>query len=150
MPSAPSPSAGRDQTRDQGRFQAFSDVFKVSVENPPPVETSEDSDWQPAAVRLAQSQVQAPSQAQAASPAAVPTPATVQATELALAWCYTRNFVTSTIIGATTLAQLKTRLKANQFFIATVLPLSGRLAPFANEVLEGIQHLRFGGNQIGA
>jgi len=37
------------------------------------------------------------------------------------------------------LAQLKTRLKANQFFIATVLPLSGRLAPFANEVLEGIQ-----------
>ncbi len=38
-----------------------------------------------------------------------------------------------------TLAQLKTRLKANQFFIATVLPLSGRLAPFANEVLEGIQ-----------
>ena len=38
-----------------------------------------------------------------------------------------------------TLAQLKTRLKANQFFIATVLPLSGRLAPFASEVLEGIQ-----------
>lgn len=38
-----------------------------------------------------------------------------------------------------TLALLKTRLKANQFFIATVLPLSGRLAPFANEVLEGIQ-----------
>ena len=38
-----------------------------------------------------------------------------------------------------TLAHLKTRLKANQFFIATVLPLSGRLAPFANEILEGIQ-----------
>lgn len=37
------------------------------------------------------------------------------------------------------LAQLKTRLKANQYFIATVLPLSGRLAPFANEILEGIQ-----------
>ena len=38
-----------------------------------------------------------------------------------------------------TLAQLKARLKANQYFIATVLPLSGRLAPFANEILEGIQ-----------
>ena len=38
-----------------------------------------------------------------------------------------------------TLAQLKARLTANQYFIATVLPLSGRLAPFANEILEGIQ-----------
>ncbi len=28
-------------------------------------------------------------------------------TELALAWCYSRWFVTSTIIGATTLDQLK-------------------------------------------
>jgi ABC-type branched-subunit amino acid transport system substrate-binding protein len=37
------------------------------------------------------------------------------------------------------LALIKTKLKANQFFIATVLPLSGRLAPFANDVLEGIQ-----------
>lgn len=37
------------------------------------------------------------------------------------------------------LALLKTKLKANQYFIATVLPLSGRLAPFANDVLEGIQ-----------
>lgn len=34
---------------------------------------------------------------------------------------------------------LSTKLKANQFFIAAVLPLSGRLAPFANDVLEGIQ-----------
>ena len=34
---------------------------------------------------------------------------------------------------------LNTKLKANQFFIAAVLPLSGRLAPFANDVLEGIQ-----------
>lgn len=34
---------------------------------------------------------------------------------------------------------LHTKLKANQFFIAAVLPLSGRLAPFANDVLEGIQ-----------
>lgn len=34
---------------------------------------------------------------------------------------------------------LRTKLKANQFSIAAVLPLSGRLAPFANDVLEGIQ-----------
>jgi ABC-type branched-subunit amino acid transport system substrate-binding protein/predicted negative regulator of RcsB-dependent stress response len=34
---------------------------------------------------------------------------------------------------------LNTKLKANQFFIAAVLPLTGRLAPFANDVLEGIQ-----------
>ncbi|MDX2253170.1 MAG: penicillin-binding protein activator [Nitrospira sp.] len=34
---------------------------------------------------------------------------------------------------------LHTKLNANQFFIAAVLPLSGRLAPFANDVLEGIQ-----------
>ena len=37
------------------------------------------------------------------------------------------------------LALLKNKLKANQFFIAAVLPLSGRLAPFANDVLEGVQ-----------
>ena len=37
------------------------------------------------------------------------------------------------------LALLKTKLKANQYFIAAVLPLSGRLAPFANDVLEGVQ-----------
>lgn len=37
------------------------------------------------------------------------------------------------------LALLKSRLKANQHFIAAVLPLSGQLAPFANDVLEGIQ-----------
>jgi ABC-type branched-subunit amino acid transport system substrate-binding protein/outer membrane protein assembly factor BamD (BamD/ComL family) len=34
---------------------------------------------------------------------------------------------------------LNTKLKANQFLIAAILPLSGRLAPFANDVLEGIQ-----------
>jgi branched-chain amino acid transport system substrate-binding protein len=34
---------------------------------------------------------------------------------------------------------LDAKLKANQFFIAAVLPLTGRLAPFANDVLEGIQ-----------
>ncbi len=38
-----------------------------------------------------------------------------------------------------TLALINTKLRANQYFIATVLPLSGRLAPFANDVLEGIQ-----------
>ena len=37
------------------------------------------------------------------------------------------------------LALLKTKLKANQYFIAAVLPLSGPLATFANDVLEGIQ-----------
>ncbi len=36
----------------------------------------------------------------------------MSATELALAWCYTRNFVSSTIIGATTLEQLKTNIDA--------------------------------------
>ena len=33
------------------------------------------------------------------------------ATELSLAWCYTRPFVTSTIIGATTMDQLKENIK---------------------------------------
>ncbi len=37
------------------------------------------------------------------------------------------------------LATLQAKLQSNQFFIATVLPLSGKLAPFANEVLSGIQ-----------
>jgi len=37
------------------------------------------------------------------------------------------------------LSLIKTKLKANQYFIAAVLPLSGRLAPFSNDVLEGIQ-----------
>jgi branched-chain amino acid transport system substrate-binding protein len=36
-------------------------------------------------------------------------------------------------------ASLQAKLKSNQFFIAAVLPLSGKLAPFANEVLSGIQ-----------
>ena len=34
---------------------------------------------------------------------------------------------------------LNTKLRTNQYFIATVLPLSGRLGPFANDVLDGIQ-----------
>lgn len=37
------------------------------------------------------------------------------------------------------LATLQAKLKSNQFFIAAVLPLTGKLAPFANEVLSGIQ-----------
>lgn len=37
------------------------------------------------------------------------------------------------------LATLQAKLQSNQFFIATVLPLSGKLSPFANEVLSGIQ-----------
>ncbi len=37
------------------------------------------------------------------------------------------------------LATLQANLKSNQFFIAAVLPLSGKLAPFASEVLSGIQ-----------
>lgn len=34
---------------------------------------------------------------------------------------------------------IKSRLKANQYFIAAILPLSGPLSAFANDVLEGIQ-----------
>ncbi len=37
------------------------------------------------------------------------------------------------------LALLHNKLRTNQYLVATVLPLSGRLAPFANDVLEGIQ-----------
>jgi len=37
------------------------------------------------------------------------------------------------------LATLQAKQKSNQFFIAGVLPLSGKLAPFADEVLSGIQ-----------
>ncbi len=37
------------------------------------------------------------------------------------------------------LVTLQAKLKSNQFFIAAVLPLSGKLATFANEVLSGIQ-----------
>jgi branched-chain amino acid transport system substrate-binding protein len=37
------------------------------------------------------------------------------------------------------LATFQTKLKSNQFFIAAVLPLSGKLAPFASDVLSGIQ-----------
>ena len=37
------------------------------------------------------------------------------------------------------LTTLQAKLKSNQFFIAAVLPLSGKLAPFAGEVLSGIQ-----------
>ncbi|NGZ60196.1 MAG: hypothetical protein CV081_06810 [Nitrospira sp. LK265] len=38
-----------------------------------------------------------------------------------------------------TLELIKSRLKANQYFIAAILPLSGQLSAFANDVLEGIQ-----------
>ena len=37
------------------------------------------------------------------------------------------------------LVALQAKQKSNQFFIAGVLPLSGKLAPFAGEVLSGIQ-----------
>lgn len=37
------------------------------------------------------------------------------------------------------LSSLQTKLKSNQFLIAAVLPLSGKLAPFSNEVLSGIE-----------
>ncbi len=37
------------------------------------------------------------------------------------------------------LSSLRMKLRAHQFIIAAVLPLSGKLAPFANEVLDGIQ-----------
>jgi len=44
---------------------------------------------------------------------------------------------TATVMDS--LANLDDRLKSNQFLIATVLPLSGHLRPFAKDVLEGIQ-----------
>ena len=44
------------------------------------------------------------------------------------------------------LATLQAKLKSNQFFIAAVLPLSGKLASFANEVLSGI-HLAVEANK---
>ena len=37
------------------------------------------------------------------------------------------------------LGSLQTKIKSNQFLIATVLPLSGKLSSFANDVLSGIQ-----------
>ncbi|MEO5864322.1 MAG: penicillin-binding protein activator [Nitrospiraceae bacterium] len=37
------------------------------------------------------------------------------------------------------LVTLQAKQKSNQFFIAAVLPLSGKLAPFAGEVISGIQ-----------
>ena len=79
--TAPAPAT----SREQARFQAFSDVFKVSVENPPPVETPQESDWQPAAVRLAQSQAQAQAPVQSAAPAALTAPAAVPTALLAQA-----------------------------------------------------------------
>jgi ABC-type branched-subunit amino acid transport system substrate-binding protein/predicted negative regulator of RcsB-dependent stress response len=41
--------------------------------------------------------------------------------------------------GSELLALIQTRLKSNQFLIAAVLPLAGKPAPFANDVLNGIQ-----------
>ncbi len=56
----------------------------------------------------------------------------MSATELALAWCYTRNFVASTIIGATTVEQLKTDIDAY------AIKLSDEVVKAVNEV-----HLEF-------
>ncbi|BFU93957.1 MAG: putative Extracellular ligand-binding receptor [Nitrospira sp.] len=53
------------------------------------------------------------------------------------------------------LASLQTKLKSHQFLIAAVLPLSGKLAPFSNEVLSGIElavtlnGVRAGGPSVG-
>ncbi len=52
----------------------------------------------------------------------------MSATELALAWCYTRNFVASTIIGATTVEQLKIDIDAYQ------IRLSDEVVNAVNEV----------------
>ncbi|HEY6085842.1 MAG TPA: tetratricopeptide repeat protein, partial [Nitrospira sp.] len=41
--------------------------------------------------------------------------------------------------GSDLLASLQTKLKSYQFLIATVLPLTGKVGPFANDVLSGIQ-----------
>lgn len=41
--------------------------------------------------------------------------------------------------GTELLGSLQTKLKSNQFLIAAVLPLTGKLGPFANDVLSGIQ-----------
>jgi branched-chain amino acid transport system substrate-binding protein len=51
------------------------------------------------------------------------------------------NFPTHSQAAKTSemLATLQAKQKSNQFFIAVVLPLSGKLAPFAGEVLSGIQ-----------
>ena len=51
------------------------------------------------------------------------------------------NFPTHPQVAKTSelLATLQAKQKSNQFFIAGVLPLSGKLAPFAGEVLSGIQ-----------
>jgi tetratricopeptide (TPR) repeat protein len=57
----------------------------------------------------------------------------------------TRHFLTafpahpSIPKASESLELIKSRLKANQYFIAAVLPLSGHLSAFANDVLEGIQ-----------
>ncbi len=56
----------------------------------------------------------------------------MSATELALAWCYTRWFVASTIIGATSLEQLKTDIDAYS------IKLSDEVVKAVNEV-----HLEF-------
>ena len=37
------------------------------------------------------------------------------------------------------LAALQMKQKSNQYMIAAVIPLSGKLAPFANDVISGIQ-----------
>lgn len=41
--------------------------------------------------------------------------------------------------GSELLASLQAKLMSNQFLIAAVLPLTGKLGPFANDVLSGVQ-----------
>ncbi len=41
--------------------------------------------------------------------------------------------------GSDLLASLQTKLKSNQFLLAAVLPLTGKLGPFASDVLSGVQ-----------
>ena len=46
-------SAAQSASKEEARFQAFSEVFKVSIENPQTEADEPDSDWEPAALRLA-------------------------------------------------------------------------------------------------
>jgi len=46
-------SAAQPASKEEARFQAFSEVFKVSIENPQTEADEPDSDWEPAALRLA-------------------------------------------------------------------------------------------------
>ena len=46
-------SAAQPASKEEARCQAFSEVFKVSIENPQTEADEPDSDWEPAALRLA-------------------------------------------------------------------------------------------------